>query len=162
VPLTLNERLGEKMKNVICAIVAFGFTQSLMAAVVKPANTVDTAKGSAVVNQINFDYTVEDRGWHSWGDDSGRFASEKSFMITYSTPVESVSDNQSTAIQLGVDVAQKCGELGRIEYPDQLKSLPRDAASSLNTSVPNSVIFNSHEYVARFVCVVNITAKLRK
>lgn len=153
------------MTNLLYLFMATILTQSATGKVVKPPNTIDKAQDSAQVNQITFDYSVEDRGWQSQahppqGQGQMRIDAQKHFRIVYSRPrVKSDTYDLNMTIQLAIDAYKKCEELGELELPGQIKDLPKNAAESLKNSIVDAMIFNDKlGFEARFICRVEILA----
>jgi hypothetical protein len=132
----------------LTAFSAFGST-------IKPQNTNQPARGLVLINSLEFDYTVTDRGWFGFaGARSGRVSSQKTYVLTYSTTSAKSSD-PATVDSLVRDVSQRCFDLGQMDFQEQ------GIAMSLKPAVKAEVI-HSNFASETFMCLVDISYIYKK
>lgn len=150
------------MKNILNIAIAF-LAITANAEVIKPKNTIEPAVGVVVIENVNLDYRVTDRGWQtSASNDNGKIYMKavKSFVLSYSTQGEAQTVESSIELSISQDAASKCLELGNIEYVDQSKDY-----SKMQTSFSAEIVGGKAEKIsnntafASFVCLVTVEVK---
>jgi hypothetical protein len=107
--------------------------------IVKPHNTTEIANGKITIGEVNYDYSVRDRGWSSSGTFNGSIVDleeEKTFILQYESS-DFVFSAKSAIQWLAVraDAGQKCLELGRIEFQGQTKSYDSSFKKNLTAKI---------------------------
>lgn len=127
--------------------------------VVKPINTLEPSNGTLKINDVLFNYSVEDRGWFTTANQS-KIEAQKSFLLRFEA-AESVKSLVETGAQLGVTASKTCEELGNIEYQGQVKDVPTGMIPSLKTEIVNPHVDNALgaiDLYGVFVCLVTVSA----
>jgi hypothetical protein len=130
--------------------------------VAKPANTMDTAHGSALIQNVSFNYTVNDQGWVTSGHvypGPAYFTSEKTFLMAYeSTSPVKKRDEPLLSVATKSDAESKCKELATIEFTNQSPTLSdKFKQQSVKSEITNGT-FNIYETAsAHYFCKVTIT-----
>lgn len=150
--------------NILTSFIFFLAGATATAEIIKPATTLNPAKGVITIIDMRFDYSVIDRGWMTSANiNNGKVAMNaiKSFIINYESkaPIkESIAGNIWKIVRSDVD--QKCLELGTVEYKDQIKSLDQGYITSFSAKVTSTSkqIENSNSVGLTANCLVEVSA----
>jgi hypothetical protein len=134
---------------------------SASADVVKPKTTLDTVKADIQVGGVPYVYSIRDNGWMTSGQiyPKVELTAIKDFFIGYESKV-AVGAAVQPDIVVGIheDVAQKCQELGEIEFKEQNKNISETSQASLQTRIPykGESIQEDGIVWGRYSCIVEI------
>ncbi|MGZ3768586.1 MAG: hypothetical protein ACXVCP_02480 [Bdellovibrio sp.] len=147
------------MKLILFSILALANIAN--ADVVKPSNTSDQASGGAIINKLNFHYTVSDQGWTTHANifpEPMTVDAEKTFVLTYES-IDSVEKGQKSSLDLYVklDAEEKCHELAVIEFKDQTAHLNQKYQKSVKSDIFNSAFDTYYKATGIYFCRVTVS-----
>ena len=151
------------MKSVLKIIILL-VTSSVHAEVIKPPNTITTVYGTSLIENISFGYSIDDRGWTTSGHaENGNWNMEghKTFLMIFESHNHKINFSKSIKSSITKEATEKCKELGALEYPGQIKGLPREAKTSLKTEIinGNADTVSDTQAWGTFVCLVQVKAE---